>query len=156
MLGPEVFIAAGNYRLEHRNPVMDQSMDEGDVVIGDDVLLGARAMVIAGVEIGSGSVVAANSFVTRMIPPGRSRAAIRRASSAVGEIRGPRRRCRKWTFCFAPPGQDKVCRIVGASRSAVGDFDLNHQSASKTKALGEIRQERSPDRATLRGPGFEG
>jgi acetyltransferase-like isoleucine patch superfamily enzyme len=70
LLGPEVFIAAGNCRLEHETPVMDQSMYEGDVVIGDDVLLGARAMVVAGVEIGNGSVVAADSVVTRSIPPG--------------------------------------------------------------------------------------
>ena len=52
LLGAEVFIAAGNYRLEHGTPVMDQSMDEGDVVIGDDVLLGARAMAVDGVRSG--------------------------------------------------------------------------------------------------------
>ena len=70
LLGAEVFIAAGNYRLEHGTPVMDQSMDEGDVVIGDDVLLGARAMVVAGVEIGNGSVVAADS-VRNAVDPAR-------------------------------------------------------------------------------------
>ena len=40
------------------------------MVIGDDVLLGARAMAVDGGEIGNGSVVAADSVVTRSIAPG--------------------------------------------------------------------------------------
>jgi len=70
ILDPEVSIIAGGYRLEHGTPIMDPSMDEGDVVIGPDVWLGARVVVGAGVEIGEGSIVAANSFVTRSLPPG--------------------------------------------------------------------------------------
>ena len=38
------------------------------IVVGDDVWLGAGAVVLPGVEIGNGAVVGANSVVTRSIP----------------------------------------------------------------------------------------
>ena len=70
MLGPEVFITASNYQIEPGTPVMDQPKLECDVVIGDDVWLGARVMVVPGVEIGDGCIVGASSVVTRSIPAG--------------------------------------------------------------------------------------
>jgi len=39
------------------------------VLIHDDVFIGARSIVLKGVEIGRGSVVAAGSTVTRDVPP---------------------------------------------------------------------------------------
>ncbi|MDT8421804.1 MAG: CatB-related O-acetyltransferase [Desulfuromonadales bacterium] len=41
----------------------------GDVVIGNDVWLGTDAMILSGVRIGDGAVVAARSVVTRDVPP---------------------------------------------------------------------------------------
>lgn len=70
LLGPEVFITASNYQTEPGTPVMDQPKLERDVVIGDDVWLGARVMVVAGVEIGDGCIIGASSVVTRSIPAG--------------------------------------------------------------------------------------
>lgn len=40
------------------------------VVIEDDVWLGANVMVLKGVTVGAGSVIAAGSVVSRSIPPG--------------------------------------------------------------------------------------
>lgn len=40
------------------------------VVIGDDVFVGARAIILKGVSIGEGSVIGAGSVVTRDIPAG--------------------------------------------------------------------------------------
>ncbi|MEG6615115.1 acyltransferase [Peptococcaceae bacterium 1198_IL3148] len=40
----------------------------GKVTIGDDVLIGANATIIAGVTIGDGSIVAAGSVVTKDVP----------------------------------------------------------------------------------------
>ena len=40
------------------------------VVIGEHVLVGARAMILKGVTIGDGAVVAAGAVVTKDVPPG--------------------------------------------------------------------------------------
>jgi acetyltransferase-like isoleucine patch superfamily enzyme len=41
----------------------------GDVEIGSDVWLGTGVLILSGVKIGHGTVVAARSVVTRDIPP---------------------------------------------------------------------------------------
>ena len=43
--------------------------DARPAVIGNDVWIGSRAMILAGVTVGDGSVVAANAVVTRDIEP---------------------------------------------------------------------------------------
>jgi len=47
----------------------DWSAISAPVVIGDDVFLGTRSIVAKGVTIGSGSIIAAGSVVTKDIPP---------------------------------------------------------------------------------------
>ncbi|WP_049987775.1 acyltransferase [Halobellus rufus] len=42
----------------------------GEVVVGDGAMIGAKAVVLPGVTIGEGAQVAANSLVTRDVPPG--------------------------------------------------------------------------------------
>ena len=42
---------------------------KGDIIIGNDVWIGARVTVMSGVAIGDGAVVAACSVVTRDVPP---------------------------------------------------------------------------------------
>ncbi|MGV1009227.1 MAG: DapH/DapD/GlmU-related protein [Dermatophilaceae bacterium] len=49
---------------------MQQPKRERDVIIGNDVWLGARVIVVAGVEIGDGCVVGAGAVVTRSLPQG--------------------------------------------------------------------------------------
>ena len=41
----------------------------GDTVIGDDVWIGSEAMIMAGVHVGSGAVIAARSVVTKDVAP---------------------------------------------------------------------------------------
>lgn len=41
----------------------------GDTVIDNDVWIGSEAMIMAGVHIGSGTVVAARAVVTKDVPP---------------------------------------------------------------------------------------
>lgn len=42
---------------------------KGDIVIGNDVWIGAHSVVLSGVKIGNGAIIAANSVVTKNIPP---------------------------------------------------------------------------------------
>ncbi|SFL49539.1 transferase hexapeptide (six repeat-containing protein) [Halogranum rubrum] len=42
----------------------------GEVVIGERAMIGAGAIVLPGVTVGAGAQVAANSLVTRDVPPG--------------------------------------------------------------------------------------
>lgn len=73
MLGPEVAIVTGNHRINvigmYMFDVKQKSpRDDEDVSIGDDVWVGMRAMLLKGVKIGKGSVVAAGAVVTEDIP----------------------------------------------------------------------------------------
>ncbi|MEF8830572.1 MAG: DapH/DapD/GlmU-related protein, partial [Halobacteriales archaeon] len=42
----------------------------GEVVVGERAMIGAGAVVLPGVEVGADAQVAANSLVTRDVPPG--------------------------------------------------------------------------------------
>ncbi|KPP94396.1 Hexapeptide repeat of succinyl-transferase [Erythrobacter sp. HL-111] len=68
LFGPEVIVTAANYRFNDGAPVTRQLMDERDVEIGDDAWLGARVIVLPGVKIGAGAVIAAGAVVTSDIP----------------------------------------------------------------------------------------
>ena len=70
LLGPEVLITVGKYDYNAGSPVRDQPMTEGDVIIGRDVWVGCRAMVLPGVTIGDGCIVGAGSIVTKSLPAG--------------------------------------------------------------------------------------
>ena len=51
-------------------PTISQKIkDKKDVVIEDDVWLGANVVVLPGVKIGKGSVIGANSLVNKDIAP---------------------------------------------------------------------------------------
>lgn len=43
--------------------------NKGDIVIGNDVWIGYEAVIMAGVHIGDGAIVAARAVVTKDIPP---------------------------------------------------------------------------------------
>lgn len=49
--------------------ISDFGGTRGDVVIGNDVWLGTGCMILSGVTIGDGAVVAAKAVVTRDVPP---------------------------------------------------------------------------------------
>lgn len=46
-----------------------QPATKGEVVVGNDVWIGEQAMILSGVTIGDGAVVAARSLVTRSVEP---------------------------------------------------------------------------------------
>ncbi|MDH4169633.1 MAG: acyltransferase [Acidimicrobiia bacterium] len=69
LLAPDVFITTSDYRFDDGAPIMDQAKNELDVIVGDDVWLGAKVVVVGGVTIGDGCVVAAGAVVTRDLAP---------------------------------------------------------------------------------------
>lgn len=49
--------------------VTDAWDDRGDIVIGNDVWIGYEAVIMSGVHIGDGAIVAARAVVTKDVPP---------------------------------------------------------------------------------------
>lgn len=68
LFGPEVMVTAAGYRFNDGAPVTQQAMDEADVVIGNDVWLATRVIVLPGARIGDGAIIGAGAIVTGDIP----------------------------------------------------------------------------------------
>jgi acetyltransferase-like isoleucine patch superfamily enzyme len=74
MFGPHVFIITGGHRMDAIGRYMidvkdKRSEDDRDVVIHDDVWVGANSIILRGVTVGEGSVIAAGSVVTKDVIP---------------------------------------------------------------------------------------
>lgn len=69
LFGPDVLVTAATYRYDCGSPVTGQPMTEADVIIGDDVWLATRAVILPGTVIGDGSIVAAGAVVKGHFPP---------------------------------------------------------------------------------------
>ncbi len=54
---------------EKSTPALDDLPLKGDTVVGNDVWIGQNVTVMPGVHIGDGAIIAANSVVTRNVPP---------------------------------------------------------------------------------------
>lgn len=54
---------------ERTPPHLDQLPHKGDIVIGNDVWIGRESVIMPGVTIGDGAIVAAYSVVTRNVEP---------------------------------------------------------------------------------------
>lgn len=70
MMGPEVLIITRNHRFDSLDvPMRSQGFQEPrPVIIGDDVWIGARAIILPGVNIGRGAIIGAGAVVTRNVP----------------------------------------------------------------------------------------
>ena len=68
LMGPGVRIFASNHNTKLGLPMNEQDWREKDVVVGNDVWLGANVVVVPGVTIGDSCVVAAGAVVTKDIP----------------------------------------------------------------------------------------
>lgn len=67
LISPEVMIYTMNHRFADRTvSVRDQGYEDlAPVVIGSDVWVGSRSIILPGVSIGDGAIVGAGSVVTR-------------------------------------------------------------------------------------------
>lgn len=73
MFGPGVHIHGGNHITDrigvYMNVVKKEFGSDGKVIIEDDVWVGANAIILKGVTVGEGAVVAAGSIVTKDVIP---------------------------------------------------------------------------------------
>ena len=47
----------------------NEAVSKGDIILDDDVWIGYRAIILSGVHIGQGAIVAAGAVVTKDVPP---------------------------------------------------------------------------------------
>jgi len=70
MIAPNCMIAGGNHNFKDISiPMILQGSNEKGIAIGDDVWIGANSVLVDGVVIGKGSVIAAGSVVVKNVEP---------------------------------------------------------------------------------------
>jgi acetyltransferase-like isoleucine patch superfamily enzyme len=75
-IGADCLIASGSKFIDHDHPIARPDIpinqqgagDEAEIIVGQDVWIGANAVVLKGVRIGRGAVVAAGAVVTKSVP----------------------------------------------------------------------------------------
>ena len=69
MIAGNCYIVANDHEINKTLSVRDCGHVDGDVVIGNNVWIGANCVVTKGVTIGDGAVIGAGSVVVKDIPP---------------------------------------------------------------------------------------
>ncbi len=73
-LGDCCLVGSGTRFIDHNHgmalgrPMKQQPETQGDIEIGSDVWIGVNSVILRGVTIGDGAVIAAGSIVTRSVP----------------------------------------------------------------------------------------
>ena len=70
MMGPNVTILTHTHNIERTDiPMGQQGMRVAEVVIGNDVWIGMRVIIMPGVSVGHGAVIGAGAVVVKDVPP---------------------------------------------------------------------------------------
>ena len=69
LIANDCTILSRTHNYSDRKPILQQGYSYSAVDIGDDVWLGAKVVILAGVNVGEGAVVAAGAVVTKDVPP---------------------------------------------------------------------------------------
>ena len=70
MMGEDVLMLTQNHRFDRTDVPMDVQgfQPEEGIEIGDDVWIGARVIILPGVKVGTGAILAAGAVVTKDVP----------------------------------------------------------------------------------------
>jgi acetyltransferase-like isoleucine patch superfamily enzyme len=91
LIGPGARIISYQHRFVAGQTIRSQATDGRPIHIGRDCWIGANAVILAGVRIGDGAVVAAGAVVTRDVPEG---AVVAGVPAAIKKMRGEEVVCR--------------------------------------------------------------
>jgi len=70
LIGPYTMLeSAGHNFMDRERTIISQGSSGGRIVVGDDVWVGARAVILHGVTLGKGFVVGAGSIVNKDVDP---------------------------------------------------------------------------------------
>ena len=71
MIGPELMCYTTNHQTMRTDiPMIKQGFArERPIIIGNDVWIGSRVIILGGVRIGDGAIIGAGSVVTHDVPP---------------------------------------------------------------------------------------
>lgn len=67
--GVIIYSQTNQYAHDPAGPILDQPVIYAPVTIGDDVWIGARAVILPGVTVGDHAVIGAGAVVRRDVPP---------------------------------------------------------------------------------------
>lgn len=68
LIAGHTVIVPSNHGFEGTKPIINQPVSSKGIIIHNDVWIGARVVILDGVEIGEGAVIGAGSTVTKNIP----------------------------------------------------------------------------------------
>lgn len=70
MMGPDVTILTHTHKIGRIDvPMIEQGFSVAEVVVGNDVWIGMRVVIMPGVKIDNGAVIGAGAVVTKDVPP---------------------------------------------------------------------------------------
>lgn len=68
LIGPQVFITDHNHKTCRQQPIAEQGCSGAPVVIDNDVWIGTQVVILPGVTVHHGAVIAAGAVVTKDVP----------------------------------------------------------------------------------------
>ncbi|YCM42402.1 acyltransferase [Verrucomicrobiaceae bacterium 227] len=70
LMGPDIVMMATSHAFQNPDHLINLqgAAEEREIVIGDNVWIGTRAIILPGVTVGSHSIVAAGAVVTKDVP----------------------------------------------------------------------------------------
>ena len=69
LVGPDVVLINTNHGISKKELIRLQKNISADIIIGNDVWIGSKSVILPGVTIGDGAVVAAGSIVNKDVAP---------------------------------------------------------------------------------------